>query len=171
MSMKATRMCALVVVLFFAACGDGARDDMVRVPAGEFMMGCNEEVDDDCNPAEYPYRVVRVRAFQIDELPAAVARYGRCVDDGSCQPPATGGYCDYGAAGRDDHPINCISWSQARDYCEWEGKRLCSEAEREKAARGTDGRKYPWGNEPVTCYRAVFNEQGEPGAGSGCMMD
>ena len=122
-------------------------DDMVRVPAEWFWMGCNEKVDKDCFAGETGRRVY-VDAFAIDQTEVTVAQYRACSKAGGCtEEPATGRFCTWTAEGRDQHPINCVNWFQAKTYCEWAGKRLPREEEWEKAARGTDGRKYPWGND------------------------
>jgi formylglycine-generating enzyme required for sulfatase activity len=126
---------------------EGVEKEMVQVPAGEFWMGCNEKVDRECED-EKPGRKVYLDAFSIDKHEVTVAEYGRCVAAGKCAQPDAGEGCNWGVEGRADHPINCVDWEQARAYCEWAGKRkrLPTEAEWEKAARGTDGRVYPWGN-------------------------
>jgi formylglycine-generating enzyme len=120
---------------------------MVEVPAGDFWMGCNEKVDTECEGDEKPGRTVNLPTFMIDKTEVTVADYQKCVDTGPCTPPGTGGACNWGVDGRETHPINCVDWKQATAYCAQTGKRLPTEAEWEKAARGTDGRKYPWGNE------------------------
>lgn len=142
-----------------AQCTDG----MCHVPYGPFMMGCNEDVDDECAATELPYHEVFVPSFFIDENQVTVGSYQGCVNAGACTSPSS--YCT--ANRSEDHPVTCVDWDQARAYCAWMGKRLCTEAEWEKAARGLDGNKYPWGNEPVTCEHAVFNEEGVA-AGRGC---
>jgi formylglycine-generating enzyme required for sulfatase activity len=129
-----------------AAEGSGATDGMVLVPGGSFFMGCNESVDGECDPDEKPGRNVDVAAFRIDKTEVTVEDYRKCVNSGRCSSPGEGQYCNWGKSGRDRHPINCVSWDQAVAYCEWRGKRLPTEAEWEKAARGMDRRKYPWGN-------------------------
>ncbi|MEW6300221.1 MAG: formylglycine-generating enzyme family protein [Thermodesulfobacteriota bacterium] len=123
--------------------------DMVQIPAGAFWMGCNEKFDGECYDDEKPGRVVPVDAFHIDRFEVTVAEYRRCVEAGRCSRDSftVALSCNWGKEGRDHHPINCVNWEQAKTYCEWAGKRLPAEAEWEKAARGTDGRVYPWGNE------------------------
>jgi formylglycine-generating enzyme required for sulfatase activity len=122
------------------------REDMVFIPAGEFMMGCTPK-DSKCDSDEKPYHKVYLDAYYIDRHEVTVAEYRKCVEAGKCTPPAIGDYCNWGKTGRENHPVNCVDWYQADAYCRWAGKRLPTEAEWEKAARGTDGRIYPWGNE------------------------
>jgi formylglycine-generating enzyme required for sulfatase activity len=129
---------------------------MVDVPQGPFWMGCNEALDADCSGNEYPYHEVTLSAYRIDVTEVAVVAYADCVDAGACSEPDSGAACNWSAVGRGDHPINCVDWQQAADYCAWAGKRLPTEAEWEKAARGTDGRKYPWGSDAPTCSLANF---------------
>ena len=123
---------------------------MVKVPNGTFRMGCNEEKDSSCScpdSDECPSHNVNVPGFFIDQYEVTVAAYRACVDQGRCETPSGHGECNWGVSGRGQHPVNCIDWYQARVFCTWAGKRLCSESEWEKAARGTDGRVYPWGDE------------------------
>jgi formylglycine-generating enzyme required for sulfatase activity len=129
--------------------------DMVFVPAGDFTMGSPEGQGDS---DEHPEHTVYLDAFYIDKTEVTAAQYQRCVEAGACSATSTGSPCTYGAAGKSDHPINCVEWNQAVDFCRWAGKRLPTEAEWEKAARGTDGRVYPWGNEEPDCGR--LNYQG-----------
>jgi formylglycine-generating enzyme required for sulfatase activity len=136
---------------------------MVRVPAGEFHYGCNASVDSQCDDDEKPGKRVTLPAFTIDKTEVTVSAYEACVNAGACTKPNTGTYCNWGKSGRGDHPINCVDWNQAKAYCSWAGKRLPTEQEWEKAARGTDGRKYPWGNQSASCARAVMND-----GGTGC---
>ena len=139
-------------------------DTECNVPAGSFMMGCNETLDSECGEDELPYHEVNLSAYKIDKYEVTVGQFEQCVDAGSCN----GGYepyegsdvyrrCNFGSnlEGVESYPMNCVDWSGAKAYCEWAGKRLPTEAEWEKAARGTDGRKYPWGNELVNCDYAV----------------
>ncbi len=131
---------------------DGA--EMVLVPAGEFVMGLPPgEPGSDRNPL----RKVYLRAFYIDKYEVTNDLYHKCVAAGACKDPSL--ITDYAPAlfeegkkwYRDskmaDYPVVGITWRQAGIYCEWAGKRLPLGSEWEKAARGTDGRKYPWGNE------------------------
>jgi formylglycine-generating enzyme required for sulfatase activity len=139
--------------------------EMVAVPAGEFFLGCNEQIDRECYDDEKPGRRVFVAAFRIDKTEVTVAQYGRCVQAGGCSSPDTRSGCNYGTGGRDEHPVNCVDWQQADTYCRWAGKRLPTEAEWEKAARGRDGRIYPWGNQWDTS-RANVGSGGTVAVGS-----
>jgi formylglycine-generating enzyme required for sulfatase activity len=126
--------------------------DMVLVRAGEFFYGCNARVDGECFDDEQPGQTMSLPAFRIDRTEVTVAAYKACVDAGRCTAPDNGGSCNW-ATSRADHPVNCVDWNQARTYCAWKGKRLPTEQEWEKAARGTDGRKYAWGNEGASSGR------------------
>ena len=131
---------------------------MVAVPAGPYTMGCDPAVNAVCRADEAPPHQVDVPAFQIDKYEVTVGQYKACVAASKCTQPGGGSSaCTWWAGGADDHPVNCVSWDQAVAFCAFGGKRLCSEAEWEKAARGTDGRLYPWGNDPPTCEDAAFN--------------
>lgn len=141
--------------------------EMVPVPAGSFWMGCNAKVANQCEDDEKPNHEVDVPAFDVDLTEVTVEAYGRCMVDGACTPhnPSSTA-CHFGVAGQENHPINCVNRNQAAAFCQWAGKRLCSEAEWEMAALGTDGRIYPWGDEPATCQYTVIDE-----GGFGCATD
>jgi len=114
---------------------------MVSVPAGEFWMGCNQQVDKHCRADEKPYHKVYLEAFQIDKFLVTQSDYSKCVSYGACpENQKLGGFMG------DRQPVVGVNWEDANSYCKWAGKRLPTEAEWEKAARGTDGRVYPWGN-------------------------
>ncbi|MBU1247653.1 MAG: formylglycine-generating enzyme family protein, partial [Proteobacteria bacterium] len=117
------------------------QNEMVAIPAGTFQMGAMDMTID-----EQPVHDVSVNEFKMDKTEVTVAAYEACVKAGKCKPTVTGYKCNSGMESRQNHPINCVDWNQARDYCAWAGKRLPSEEEWEYAARGSDGRTYPWGN-------------------------
>lgn len=144
---------------------------MVEVPAGEFLRGTDLVLD------EQPMLAVFIDTFFIDETELTVSEYGRCVESGDCTPPETAPGCNWQVTGREDHPVNCISWYQADQYCRWVddgAKRLPTEAEWEKAVRGTDARKFPWGDlDDPSCEYAVMDDPmaGGPGCGTGGTME
>jgi formylglycine-generating enzyme required for sulfatase activity len=138
---------------------------LVTIPAGGFVYGCDGGTGSVCAPSEATHQRSEIAAFQIDRTEVRVSEYRRCVDEGACGAPGAASGCNWNAQGRSDHPINCIDWDQAAAYCGWIGKRLPTEQEWEKAARGTDGRAYPWGNEHASCDVAVM--KGSAGAGCG----
>ncbi|MBA5867741.1 MAG: SUMF1/EgtB/PvdO family nonheme iron enzyme [Nitrospira sp. CR1.3] len=112
---------------------------MLLVPGGEFVMGA-----EDLAPDTRPMHRVMLGSFWLDRYKVTNGEYRGCVDGGGCLPPKDRRTFD--DAERVQHPVVNVTWTQARNYCHWKGKRLPTEAEWEKAARGTDARRYPWGN-------------------------
>jgi formylglycine-generating enzyme required for sulfatase activity len=129
---------------------DGAA--MVYVPAGEFTMG-SSDADRDARDEEKPAHAVDLDAFWIDKTEVTNAQYQKCVEAGACQEPACWENGDLNGA---DQPVVCVTWDDAQAYAAWAGGRLPTEAEWEKAARGTDERLYPWGEEAAECEKANF---------------
>lgn len=84
-------------------------------------------------------------AFCVDRTEVTVGAYAACVDAGECVPADVGVLCNWKVQGRDDHPINCVEWSQADSYCNSSGKTLPTDAAWVRAAGGDDGRPFPWG--------------------------
>jgi formylglycine-generating enzyme required for sulfatase activity len=127
---------------------DGA--PMVLVPAGEFLMG-SEQGDDD----EQPVHRVFLDSFYLDTFEVTNGRFAKFVAAIQSEPPW--GFADQETpVVHAERPVRWVNWLEATGYCLWAGKRLPTEAEWEKAARGTDGRPYPWGPEPPTPAHAVF---------------
>jgi len=141
----------------------GTETEMVRIPGGSFAIGCRSSVDSGCEADEAP-RTVELAEFWIDETETTVAQFARCVSAGAC--PGEGSSCSWRMQGLPDHPVSCVTFEQASAYCAWKGRRLPSEAEWEAAARGVDGRKYPWGNAELAVAGAVANVFGRGPGGT-----
>ena len=143
-------LCALA-----SACSHRPPEGMVAVPAGEFTRG-TDEVDEERFAEEQgiakpwfvdegPAQKIYLPLFYIDRTEVTNARYAEFVRTGHPPPP----YWENGMykSKADSFPVVMVRWQEAQDYCRWRGGRLPTEAEWEKAARGTDGRHYPWGND------------------------
>jgi formylglycine-generating enzyme required for sulfatase activity len=147
------------------ACERGCLDErhcrgaMLAVPAGAVLMGSDEGLGD---LDEQPQRTVEIGAYSLDLLEVTNAEYQDCVTAGVCSEPASTSSSTraayYGAAEFAAYPVLNVSWLQAKQFCLWAGKRLPSEAEWERAARGDapDERTYPWGEATATCSLAAY---------------
>jgi formylglycine-generating enzyme len=146
--LKSVLWLSLAAVVFLASCTKGPESgevrintkdgaEMVWVPAGEFLMGTTENY-----PDQMPQRRVYLDGYWMYKYPVTAGQYRKfCNETGHPMPNVTG------VEWKDDYPITWVTWDDAAEYAEWAGVRLPTEAQWEKAARGTDGRLYPWGNE------------------------
>ncbi|MCS6983555.1 MAG: formylglycine-generating enzyme family protein [Leptospiraceae bacterium] len=138
--------------------------DMACIPAGEFLRGYNMGL-----PEEQGEALIFVDSFYIDLFEVTNADFEECVKAGGCLGCLANKTCSYVGARygkpyqRPRQPAIGIPWYAARDYCAFVGKRLPTESEWEKAARGENGELYPWGNDPPNCTRAVIEENGRKG--------
>ena len=162
---------------------DPADPGMVAIPAGTYAMGCHQELKPagaTCSSEELPVHTVTISAFQIDAFEVTSAQYveflnahgNDCVD-----APCLGGFADPEVDELDgvwvaldavrQRPIVEVTWYGAEAYCVWAGKRLPTEAEWERAARGDVSERFPWGSDAPDCNRAIFGD----GCGEGRAWD
>ncbi|HNU68519.1 MAG TPA: SUMF1/EgtB/PvdO family nonheme iron enzyme [Myxococcota bacterium] len=177
MHLRSTALMALVALsaALAASCGDDSVDPalvwgdpveegiygtMVDIPASTFTQGCDRQ-NMGCSADEVAKKVedqvfgfqVSLSAYSIDKTEVTRLAYRECVEDGRCTAPR----CNWDPVVNPNRPVVCVSFKQASDFCAWSGKRLPTEAEWEFAARGDDGRKFPWGDENATCALAVMD--------------
>lgn len=148
---------------------NGCPQGWAYVPAGEFIMGCNYSVETICiEPVTLEAHIAETKAYCIEITEVSVGDFRACQDAGYC-PELPGsfnrsGACNWSSVDRNndltDHPMNCVDWVHARQYCQnWLGGDLPTEKQWEKATRGTEGYLHPWGNEPtsISCDRCNYN--------------
>ena len=162
---------AAMLVLLAGGASRAAADGMMLVNRGPFTMGSDRDA-----PDESPAHRIYLGPFWIDRHKVTNREFAQFLDARGLKSPEGEDYFDWEDAdarihrvqranerprwvpdaGFADHPAVEVTWFGARDYCRWRGLRLPTEAEWEKAARGDDGRRYPWGDEPPTPARAVY---------------
>lgn len=128
-------------------------EGMLLVPGGTFTMGSDTGGEGD----EHPAHPVTIASFYLDVTEVTQAAWDECVVAKVCPPPDPSAIEAFGGLFKGPKkPVNGISWFNAKEYCAWRGKRLPREAEYERAVRGDDGRRFPWGSEEPTHERTVF---------------
>jgi formylglycine-generating enzyme required for sulfatase activity len=143
--------------------------EIVFIPEGEFLMGSNPANDPYFWGAEQPEHTVSLDAFWIYQTEVTQGMYAACVAEQACPKPILINNPiakEYGDPAFVDYPVTMVTWTSALAYCQWAGGRLPTEAEWEKAARGTDGRLFPWGNDPDTTNRSFYNSSSPKKVGS-----
>lgn len=127
--------------------GGTAVGGLIEVEASSFMMGCSPAEASQCDNDEEPYHQVQLSAYAIERTEVSQAAYQACVDAAACTLPAA----NFDPIAKGQFPVTAVTWLQAKTYCEWRGGRLPTEAEWERAARGTDERIFPWGDDEPDC--------------------
>lgn len=160
MSYKHTSSLLLTITFLLFSLG-ASSTERILIPSGKFLMGCSAN-DNTCDKDEGSAKgtKVSVPAFYIDKYEVSVAEYKKCINSKNCSRPKDfkrNKYCNLDAPQRNKHPINCVDWKEAKQYCSWKNGRLPYEAEWEKAARAGTQSRYPWGNQ-VSCKNAILDD-------------
>ena len=140
----------------------GDQDLLGLIPANSFQMGCDSSnLAETCYSDQQPLHTVTLDAYSIDKYEVTNARYQACVAAGGCTAPgsvdSTTRSPYYGTSTYADYPVIQVNWHQASAFCAWAGRRLPTEAEWEKAARGSsDTRTYPWGSSVPDCVKLNY---------------
>ena len=144
--------------------GDAARRMIGwrSIEGGRFLMG-----SDSAGENTRPAHAVQISKFLLSRTEVTVSQYKPCVEVGICKAPGEGEECNWGRKDRREHPVNCLSWDDARVFAQWIGGDLPTEAEWEFAARSRGiYDRFPWGDEQPSCRYAVMNDGGH-GCGKG----
>lgn len=152
--------------------GSPGGDSTGRAPPGPSAGEADRDGGARAQPVAMRWRPSRPARVELTETEVTVDAFRACVDRGACNPsefrshgPSSG--CNYGAPGRDDHPMNCVSWTGAVEFCRFVGARLPSESEWYAEASNGGSRARPWGSEPATCDRVIMAGRGGEALGCG----
>ena len=138
-----------------AGAAEQAADEMVLIPAETFTMGCNRRVDVQCSDDEKPYHQVEIETYYIDRHEVTLRAYSRCVEAGVCDPTTPDPFTQGILA--PELPVVSVNLRMARRYCRWNGQRLPTEAEWQRAARGSRLQAYPWGESVAAGSHSLAN--------------
>jgi serine/threonine protein kinase len=142
--------------------------DFIKISGNNncYLMG-----NKDGSAAEKPAHMVCISAYAIDKYEVTVKQFTKCVQAKKCTVPIqfkAKNNCNYGRDEFEDHPVNCVTWKQAAEFCNFAGKELPTEAQWEYAARGKKSNNfYPWGSQDADCTKAVIYSGNKPGCGNG----
>jgi serine/threonine-protein kinase len=144
------------------------RESMIEVPAGEYFVGCKAGSNKGCFDDEKPGHTVKLARFGLMRHEVTVKLYEACAANNKCAAAKKGDPCTFGS-GKQEHPINCVTWQEAHAFCAAHGVRLPTEEEWEAAARGRESPDYPWGNDAPSCERTVMAST-SAGCGTGGLL-
>jgi len=144
---------------------NNATNEMITIPAGSFTRGCVDG-DDDCKNMELPATTVEMKEYKISKYEVTVAQYQECVSANKCKA------VEALENSSDNQPVVNVTWTDAYAYCIWAGDyRLPTEAEWEKAAKGSGNSKFVWGNDDPTCSNTMMSEETVNGCGTEAPAD